>query len=147
MNYKLAKSQSGAALITAMVLLTLLALTSMTTTTLEEKMATNSQEINRVFQAAETGLARSYNDDNAFSTSNTVDSPYTPSATTIGDYGVTMNYTAAFVQSTIPPRVAMFEVGEAKAYHFRFNANATAASGTETNLGQGAFQIGPAGVN
>jgi len=148
------KSEAGAALITALiflVIMTLLALTSMNTTTLEEKMAANSQEINRVFQAAETGLARAYNDDAAFNTSHTTATPYWPAATDIGppddSYNATMRYKAVFVQATKPPREAMFEVGTAQAYHFDFEANASAQSGTAQTLNQGAYQIGPSGVN
>ena len=144
------KSEAGAALITALiflVIMTLLALTSMNTTTLEEKMAANSQEINRVFQAAETGLARAYTDDLAFNTSNTTATPYAPAAANIGSYNATLSYTAVFVQATKPPREAMFEVGTAQAYHFDFTAQANAESGTAQTLNQGAYQIGPSGVN
>ena len=55
----LPESQSGAVLFTAlvlMVLMTLLAVTMMGNTAIDEKMAQNSQEQNRAFQAAETGI-------------------------------------------------------------------------------------------
>ena len=149
-RYHNPESQSGAALITALiflVIMTMLALTSLSTTTLEEKMAANSQETNRVFQAAESGLARAYNDDAAFNTSNTATTPYTPTATTIGDYNATLSYTAIYIQATKPPRLAMFEVGTTQAYHFDLSAEASTPAATTTTLNQGAFQIGPAGVN
>lgn len=143
-------SQSGAALITALVFLvimTMLAVTSLTTATLEERMAANSQETNRVFQAAETGLARAYNDNAAFNTSNTAANPYAPPADTIGQgYAATLAYRAIFIQATRPPRLAMFEVGRARAYHFDLAARASTPAAT-TTLHQGAFQIGPAPVD
>ena len=77
-------SQQGAVLITALmllVILTILGITSMSTTTMEERMAANSQEINRAFQAASTGLEIVFNDGKAFDTRNTVDSNHTASDT------------------------------------------------------------------
>lgn len=51
--------QSGAVLVIAMIMLlvlTLLGVTAMNTTSMQERMAANSQELTRAFQAAETGL-------------------------------------------------------------------------------------------
>lgn len=62
-------SQRGAVLVTALVflvILTLLGITSMSTNTLEERMAGNSQDANRAFQAAESGLSAAFNSDEAF---------------------------------------------------------------------------------
>lgn len=53
-------SQRGAVLIVALILLavlTMLGIAAMSTTSLEEKMAGNTQEGTRAFQIAETGLA------------------------------------------------------------------------------------------
>ena len=53
-------TQTGAVLFTAlvmMVLMTLLAVTMMGNTAMDEKMAQNSQDKNRAFQGAETGLS------------------------------------------------------------------------------------------
>ena len=58
-------NQHGAVLVTALVflvILTLLGITSMSTNTLEERMAGNSQDINRAFQAAESGLSAAFYD-------------------------------------------------------------------------------------
>nr|MCU0936636.1 PilX N-terminal domain-containing pilus assembly protein [Gammaproteobacteria bacterium] len=58
-----ARSQRGAVLIVALILLavlTLLGVTAMSTTSLEEKMAANTQEGTRAFQIAETGLATGF---------------------------------------------------------------------------------------
>ena len=51
--------QSGAVLVVAMIMLlvlTLLGVTAMNTTSMQERMAANTQEYTRAFQAAETGL-------------------------------------------------------------------------------------------
>ena len=56
-------AQGGAVLIVSLILLavlTLLGLSTMSTTSLEEKMAANTQESTRAFQIAETGLARAF---------------------------------------------------------------------------------------
>ena len=61
--------EGGAVLIISMIFLiimTLLAVTGMTTTSLEEKMASNAQESTRAFQAAETGLAQALADLNSY---------------------------------------------------------------------------------
>jgi type IV pilus assembly protein PilX len=53
--------QRGAALVVALILLlvlTLLGVAALRTTTLEERMAANSQERNRAFHAAESGLTQ-----------------------------------------------------------------------------------------
>ena len=69
----LPESQSGAVLFTAlvlMVLMTLLAVTMMGNTAIDERMAQNSQEQNRAFQAAETGIELALANSATLSTSN-----------------------------------------------------------------------------
>ena len=105
--------QHGAALITALVMLTvvtMLALTSLGTNTLEEKMASNSQEVNRAFQTAEAGLAKAFDDDDAFNIVNLVDdngTPYDPtddiydfsfSDNDVGPYSADTDFAAYFRQ-------------------------------------------------
>jgi len=63
------RRQRGAVLIVAMILLlilTLLGVSMMNSTRLEERMAANTQEATQVFQSAETGLSQSYDDSNAW---------------------------------------------------------------------------------
>lgn len=80
--YAKRQRERGAVLIVAMIFLiimTLLAVTGMTTTSLEEKMASNSQESTRAFQAAETGLAKALDDHlNTFDLSGTFSEPSAP---------------------------------------------------------------------
>ena len=144
------KEQTGAVLMTALILLvimTMLGITSMSTSTLEEKMAANSQDINRSFQAAETGLEMVFSDENAFNTSNTTDTDgtandlYTPSATTVGSYGASVTYNAYMLQMARPPRNSGWDSSNAY-YHFDLNATSTTASGSTTTVHGGAYQIG-----
>lgn len=61
-------NQHGMALIMALVILlilTILGVTAMTTSSLEEKMSGNTQEQNRAFQAAESGINKVLVDPNA----------------------------------------------------------------------------------
>lgn len=56
-----ARRQSGAALIMSLVILlimTILGISAMGTSTLEQKMAGNTQEATRAFEAAESGLSK-----------------------------------------------------------------------------------------
>lgn len=151
------RNQRGAALVTALVLLTivtLLAITSMGTNTLEEKMAANSQEVNRAFQTAETGLAKVLADDTAFNTNNKVNdggTPFDPTDdvydftaidTDVGDqYHAETEYTANFRQKTIPKRGTGWDTTMAF-YHFDLGATGTTQSGVRAAVHAGAYQVG-----
>ena len=153
-------SQRGAALVTSLVLLTivtLLAITSMGTNTLEEKMAANSQEVNRAFQTAETGLEKILADDDAFDTNNKVDDNGTPfipdddiydftdQDLDVGDeYHAETVYAAEFRQKTVPKRSAEGWNAEVYSfYHFDLTATGVTAAGISTALYAGAYQVGP----
>lgn len=111
--------QNGAVLLTALILLvmlTLLGLSSMSSTTMEERMASNTQLINRAFQAAATGIEIVFADGNAFDTRLTRASDGTAgdayaglNDTTIGggsatSYDAVATYNSVFVQNIPPPR-------------------------------------------
>ena len=135
--------QNGAALITALVMLvilTMLGLSSMSTNTMEERMAANSQEINRAFQAAESGLDQGYTDVNSFSLNNTTDNPnsYTIS---IGDYDAQLTYSIGFRQETAPKRGSGWGANYAF-YHFDIDSTAVTASGASTSIHAGSYQVG-----
>ena len=157
--------QQGAVLITALillVLLTMLGITSMSTTTMEERMAANSQEMNRAFQAASTGLEIVFDDGKAFDTRNTIetdggaDDPYSDpddptkdkSDSTIGGSGAgayiaTATYDSVYRQSTTPPRGSGWDSTFAY-YHFDLSSTGTTASGASASLHAGAYQVGKA---
>ena len=130
------KQQNGAALITALVflvILTMLALGSMSTSTLEEKMAANSQEINRAFQTAESGLELAFDDENSFSINNTESNPYTGSVTDFGAYDADTDYQVAFRQATSPKRGSGWDSNYAL-YHFDLESVGATDSATLLKL-------------
>jgi len=150
-------TQQGAVLITALimlVILTLLGLSSISTTTMEERMAANTQEITRAFQAASTGLAKVFNDEDAFATNNTLeadgtaDDPYDKSDTTVGGtggyaYNATATYNAVYRQSTVPPRGSGWD-NTFSYYHFTLSATGSTDTGATTTIHAGAYQVGRA---
>ncbi len=143
-SMKQASSQNGAALITAlifMVILTMLALSSMNTSTLEERMAANSQEVNRAFQTAESGLEIAFDDANSFSINNTESNPYTGSDTDFGSYSADTNFEVAFRQQTAPKRGSGWDSNYAL-YHFNVQSTGATDSGAETTIHAGAYQVG-----
>ncbi len=154
--YRLHSKQRGAALVTALVMLTiltLLALTSMSTNTLEEKMAANSQEVNRAFQTAETGLSLAIKDDDAFNTNNTVNDNGTPFDRSDdiyvfnqikNDIGSSTNdteFSAWFRQKTSPKRGSGWDTSMAF-YHFDLISRGATETGASTVLHAGAYQVG-----
>ena len=75
----IAKPQRGVALVMALVILlilTLLGITAMGTSSLEEKMAGNIQEATRAFEAGESGLNRTWDEAGTFDLSATTTKNY-----------------------------------------------------------------------
>ncbi len=148
--------QRGAVLITALimlVILTLLGLSSISTTTMEERMSANSQDITRAFQAASTGLTQVFNDEEAFDTTNTlesdgtVDDPYDKTAevgaTGTYAYDATSDFNSVYRQSTVPPRGSGWDSTFAY-YHFDLSATGSTDTGATTTIHAGAYQVGRA---
>ena len=165
-NYFSSRSaQEGAALITALVmlvLLTMLGLTSMNTTTLEERMSANAQDLNRAFQAASTGLEIVFNDEAAFDTRLTADTDgtandlYDKNNTGVGGtgsyaYNAVVVYNSVFREGVAPPRDSGWGSDYAY-YHFALTADGcTVADSSATScnssissssLHYGAYQVG-----
>ena len=138
--------QNGAALITALVvliMLTLLAISTLSTSTMEERMAANSQELNRAFQIADTGLARIFDDPDAL---NTV-APFNPPPDTIMT-GYTTDYKSEFRQDVPIGRTSnlaqMWEAGKYSKYYFDLESTSSTPAGISTTLDGGSFQISKA---
>ena len=148
--------QQGVVLVVALILLvvlTLLGVTSLNTTTLQEKMANNSQEINRAFQAGESGLNDAFANPNAFD----LNAPVTGKTALLGPYSAGANYSVQFVQTSNPPVGSLYSASSFSSYHFRMDttaaSRATDPGGTgaltmdsnaaEVVLAGGAYQIGP----
>jgi len=150
------KQQRGAVLITALimlVILTLLGLSSISTTTMEERMAANTQEITRAFNAASTGIAQVFNDEDAFDTTNTLvtdgtaDDPYNKSAS-VGasgtySYAATTEFNSVYRQMTVPPRGSGWDATYGF-YHFDLSATGSTNTGATTTIHAGAYQVGRA---
>jgi len=142
--------QSGAVLIIALIMLavlTLLGVTAMHTTSLEEKMASNSQEGNRAFQLAETGLATAFSNTAAYSLGGlTVNwqAIRLASNTQVGR----VQYQSRFNGWSPPPQNSLFSAAQFRAAHFDFDSTGEPvaggnATGTTARLHAGAYQIAP----
>ena len=142
MNAHAARRQQGAVLIVAMILLvvlTLLGVTAMNTTSLEEKMASNTQEQVRAFQAAETGLSQAFNDNNAYDISGTYSVASAPFAGTDNQAG----YFTTFMGFSPPPPGSLYSATSFQAAHFNFRSTGTSGSNLSVTLNGGAYQIAP----
>lgn len=149
---KPASTQRGAVLIVSMVLLavvTILGVFSMTSTSLEEKMAANTQESHRAFHAAETGLSNAFATVAAYDTSGlfevlaaVIDLPGNMADTE-------MDYNTEFVGWSPPPVDSLFSVTQFRTANFDFSstgktpAGAPATEQVTVELHGGAFQIAP----
>jgi len=132
--------QSGVALVTALmflVILTMLALSSMTNTTLEEKMAANSVGMNRVFQAAESGITSASRDDRTYNASGHTDT------LDINDIEVTYEAVPLGGRAHNPPRGSGYAVNTFQAYFFNIRSTAQSPSRASVTLNAGVYQIVP----
>jgi len=138
-SLRLPNRQRGAVLIVSLILLivmTLLGVSSMNSTSLEEKMAANSQETTRRFQAAETGLSISFNDNSAYDLSGA----YNPDAQTVPDTSDTVDTSSAFQGWSPPPAGSLYSATSFQAAHFNFTS--AAAVGPDTVITAGALDCG-----
>ena len=140
------KRQNGAVLITALVMLvilTMLGLSSMGTNTMEERMAANNQDVNRAFQAAESGLDQGWADPDAFDLNHNEDNPNTFTVTNFGSYDAKLIYSIAFRQQTAPRRGSGWDSTYAL-YHFDTDSAATTTTGANVTIHAGSYQVGKA---
>ena len=146
-------SQTGAVLFTAlvmMVLMTLLAVTMMGNTAMDEKMAQNSQDKNRAFQGAETGIELAIADPNTINTSCQTTTATGNNCTTtnvanlgaaVTGYGVSVTYQSKFLQKTPVSRGSGFDTSFAN-YWFEVQSSANTATGATSTVSLGMFQVG-----
>lgn len=136
------QGQRGAVLVVSLVLLvvlTFLAVTALNTSNLEEKMANNTQEAQRAFQTAESGIADTFADSSMFNL--TVEQ-----VNNIDDFGVYDAHGEVrtnFRQWTNPPRGSGYSITSFSAAHFEMSATGEAGSGAATTINAGAYQIAP----
>lgn len=134
-------AQRGAVLVVALVILavlTLLSLSGMNNTMLEETMAGNQQETNRAFQAAESGLANVFRTPAAFSLSTPV-----TSAAAIAGTATDRTTTTTFLAWTKPPVGSGYSSTSFRAAHFEAVSTGNSAAGATRTVRGGGFQIAP----
>ena len=142
--------ERGAVLIIAMIFLiimTLLAVTGMTTTSLEEKMASNSQESSRAFQAAETGLAQALADLNSYDLTGT----YVVTIAQIADTELDSEYKTDFLGVSAPPLVLndpslLNNIDCYETANFDLISTGTTAGGLTITIHGGAWQLKKTGT-
>lgn len=138
-----AQSQRGAVLIVSLILLvvlTLLGVSVMNMTRLEERMASNAQETVQAFQSAETGLAQAYDNPDVWNPSDpqapVANSTRIPSGVNRQD---TAGYDVEFIVVTGPP--PGYDVAKYQTSHFDFRSTGTSKSGFSTELHGGGFRV------
>jgi hypothetical protein len=150
-----AKVQRGSALIVSMVfliILTILGVSTMNTSRIEIRMATNVQAANQAFQASESGIEATLDEVDIFNTGAGagVDHTYFFNQNTNGGFNdgsndflerVTTN-TLFEVQGSVP--AGGFSLGSTvSAFHFRILSTGESAAGSESQQIQGFYKIGP----
>lgn len=134
------QTQKGTALIMSMVILlilTILGMAALGTSSLEQKMAGNTQEQNRAFQAAESGLARALNSADSFNLNATTTNTYT------SDGGrSTATVTTSWIEFTPPRRGSKMGLGTEIA-HFKQESQGTTMTKAKTTLEQGVAVVVP----
>lgn len=143
--------QSGAVLIVSMVILvilTLLGVTAMNTTSMQERIAANTQEQVHAFMAAETGYRQAYFDLGAWdpgSLAYDTTTTYTGGATLtpIAGSGDKARYTPTFMGFAPPPPDSLYSATTFHAAHFNFRATGESASNISMVVNGGAYQIAP----
>jgi hypothetical protein len=132
-----------------LAVLTLLGVTAMNTTSMEERMAANTQEGARALQLAETGLALAYADQDAYDIGGL---DWTNGQVKRGEVGVgQFRYRANFVASLTPPPGSGWSASQFRVSYYHFESEAEpvaggAPTGVAAELAGGFRQLTPAGA-
>lgn len=137
--------ERGMVLVIVLILLaviSMLAVTTLTVTGMEEKMAANEQEFGRVFQAAESGIASAMKLKNVLDSTATEGSPTTNTFTfrSGNDTAVTTSWYQAMGREA-PPGYSMG--GPFRAHYFTMRSAASTSGGAAASHRQGYYVIGP----
>ncbi len=141
--------QSGAVLIVAMIILvvlTLLGVTAMNTSSLEERMAANTQESVHAFQAAETGYSLAFQNQAVYRLpAYDLTGSYTgeEAQTTFAGSQDSSGYVATFMGFAPPPPGSGWSAVNSQAAHFNFRSTGQSGSGLTAIVNGGAYQIAP----
>lgn len=131
--------QQGVALISALVILvilTILGVTALSTTSLEQRMAVGVQEAQRAFEAAESGLQKTMNTPGAFDLYATNESQYSFGS-------ATAEVATDFHGWSDPPRGSGYSAINFSSAHFKASSTGAGANGAKTTVEAGMYQITP----
>ncbi len=135
--------QRGTVLVMAMVILlvlTIIGVTAMNTSSLEAKMATNIQETNRAFEAAESGLNKALNTSGSFDLHATDGVDNTFSFGSLG-YQSEAAVNTSFKSFSTPKRGSGYSAVNYDSANFDQKATGSTATGARSVIHQGASQI------
>ena len=142
-HIKMQRKQSGVVLFISLILLvvlTMLGITTMRVTALEEKMSVNNQEAHRAFQAAESTIQLTLDETDIYD-SNAVNLPHNYNIRDGLDTGISStSYITAGKEA--PPGFSMG--AEFAAHYFHMDTEGTSQGGGRSDHGQGFYVIGPA---
>lgn len=133
------RSQSGAALVVALVLLvalSLMAISSMNTATLDLIMAGNEQYRSQAFVAAEAGVEQAFLDDTLYDS--TADSAEVTGTSGGGTFEYQVTRPNAGKVETTPSNNSFGTFG---AVHFRVTSTGTSQRGTTTTVTQELYEV------
>jgi type II secretory pathway pseudopilin PulG len=143
MTASMKRGQRGAVLIVSLILLvvlTLLGVSVMNMTQLEERMASNSQEVVQAFQSAETGLQRAYNDVRDWDLAAPMTSTNSTNPSGIGRLDQS-TYKIEFIVSHDAPPGSGFDPAKFEIVNFDLFSQGTAESNFSSDLHGGAFRM------
>ena len=125
-----------------LTVMTILGITTMGNTTMEERMAANVQEYNRAFQAAESGISAHFKEADALLSTATKAAPVTHNYSFRG--GEETANTQSWYEAQgreAPPGYSMG--GPFRAHYFSMQSNGNTNSGASSQHRQGYYVIGP----
>ncbi|OGT19335.1 MAG: hypothetical protein A2V90_04305 [Gammaproteobacteria bacterium RBG_16_57_12] len=134
------RHQRGTALIMSLVILmilTILGVTAMGTATLEERMAGNTQELNKAFQAAESGLTQVLDTAGSLDLNVATTNDFTYAAS-----NSSASVTTEFVEFT-PPKRGSGHGSNVEAANFDQSSTGLTGAGAKAVVHQGVAQIVP----
>lgn len=150
-NPNLPRRQQGIVLVVGLIFLlvmTIIGVTSLSTTRLQEQMAGNMQQKTLAFQTSEAAVARFFTSANGpSSTLSTNDSCATDDTVTNDDIneGVENEACSEYLAITDPGRMTniAFDTGQTSFVHFMIRSRSETAGNAKVTLNQGMFRLGP----
>lgn len=138
-----AHAQRGAALGVALIILlvvTLLGVGAMALTGTEQQMARNFQELNRAFQAAESGVTRALSQRSLFGSHSSTNTALTG----IGAYDARADVAIGYLASTKPSRISdVWDPEKVSFHHFNIRSEGvTTKTKARATVTQGVFVVG-----